>query len=90
MQAARDLQLGDILFSEEPYAAVLDNQFVHTHCSYCFKESLTLIPLVEDVINNLIITKNIINSIMVHNLNTSINICHCIHDLLRIYTSFSW
>ena len=46
LQAVHDLQPGDVVLSEEPYAAVLDFQFVYSHCSFCFKESLTLIPLV--------------------------------------------
>ena len=46
MQAVHDLQPGDVVLSEEPYAAVLDSQFKSSHCSHCFKESLTLIPYV--------------------------------------------
>ena len=54
MQAKKDLSFGDCVLSETPYIALLDKEYLYTHCSYCFKKSSIILPLgYEQIHNNL-------------------------------------
>ncbi|XP_059470162.1 SET and MYND domain-containing protein 4-like [Neocloeon triangulifer] len=42
--AARDIQAGDFVLVEQPYAAVLAPECISTHCSHCMRRSNSLVP----------------------------------------------
>ncbi|KAF4524144.1 hypothetical protein B566_EDAN012149 [Ephemera danica] len=42
--ATRDIDPGDVLAVEQPYASVLLPEFIHTHCSNCLKRNSALLP----------------------------------------------
>ncbi|OXU16761.1 hypothetical protein TSAR_010123 [Trichomalopsis sarcophagae] len=42
--ASRDIDVGEILVIEKPYASVLSSPNIYTHCSQCFKRTWDSIP----------------------------------------------
>ncbi|XP_065339628.1 SET and MYND domain-containing protein 4-like [Cloeon dipterum] len=44
LTAARDIQAGDYVLVEQPYAAVLAPECITTHCSHCMRRSYSLVP----------------------------------------------
>ncbi len=79
MQADRDLSPGEVIISEDSYAAVLNPNFLTTHCSYCFKKSLfSILPYIQMMIfmDIIILTLFYIGAFFAHSrVTAALNAC---------------
>ena len=45
-QATKQIEPGQVIMVEQPFAAVLNQEILYTHCSHCFSETAALVPYV--------------------------------------------